>query len=418
MRLAYVCTDPGVPVFGRKGCSIHVQEVLREFVRRNWEVQLFARRFDEPAPDDLDTVQTIPLGGLPRGLETASREQKLLGLNRKLQVALESHGPFDLVYERYALWSSTAMRYARELGVASLLEVNAPLIEESSRHRTIVAIDDARQVTAESFAAAGAVVGVSHAVAHYVRSFPHVDSQRVHVIPNGVDIATFADVRQQVMARLQSRVDGMRRADAPFTIGFVGSLRPWHGMDVLATAFRQFHATHENARLLIVGDGPARDEFERLLGENARQATEMTGSVPHDQVGKWMSEMDVAVAPYPYSDSREFYFSPLKVLEYMAAGIPIVASDLGDIPRILRRDVDALLVEPATVDGTNSIPATGFVEAWEFLYQHPALCKLLSRHAYQRACENFGWCHVVDQALGCCGAMSKRLPARAVRSAS
>ncbi len=148
MRLAYVCSDPGVPVFGRKGCSIHVQEVLRALLGLGIEVVLFARRFDGEAPSGLEALSIYRLEPLPKQ-EDAKREQAALAANETLRAALEHAGPFELVYERYALWSFAAMDYARDAGIPGLLEVNAPLIEEQAQHRKLAdragAVSDQRE---------------------------------------------------------------------------------------------------------------------------------------------------------------------------------------------------------------------------------------------------------------------------------
>lgn len=391
MRVAYVCTDPGVPVFGRKGCSIHVQEVLREFVRRGWSVDLFARRFDDPPPQDLAGIRCCNLGSLPSGLQMATREQLLLKLDRTVRLALETRGSFDLIYERYALWSSAAMKFSRDSGIPSVLEVNAPLVEECSTHRKLVALTDARRVSAEAFESAGVVIGVSQAVANHVRAYPGVDAHKIRVITNGVNVSRFAATGNRIQARWEARASRRSSQAPPLTIGFVGSLRPWHGMEILGHAFRQFHEAHPQSRLCVVGDGPARAELESALGGSARQATRIVGAVPHESVSGWMAEMDIAVAPYPQLDSDSFYFSPLKILEYMAAGLPIVASRLGDIPDIVRHNVEGLLVEPSSPQA--------LVDAWERLAQAPRTALRLSRQAAQRAADQFTWRQVVDQSI-------------------
>src|SRR5262245_9661657 len=129
MRIAYVCADQGVPVFGRKGCSIHVQEVVRAFVLLGYEVELFTPRpaGEPPAGLEAVTVRALPLS---QNKDPAQREQEALGANAALWFALQRHGPFDLVFERYSLWSFAALEYAQAEKVPSLLEVNAPLVEE------------------------------------------------------------------------------------------------------------------------------------------------------------------------------------------------------------------------------------------------------------------------------------------------
>ncbi len=189
MRVAYVCADLGVPVFGRKGCSIHVQEVLRAFVGLGAEVDLFASRIEEPAPADLKSIRVheIPVRALGGA---ASREQAALGANRHLRAALEYEEPFDLVYERYSLWSYAGMEYAQEAGIPGLLEVNAPLIEEQVRYRQLVDRSGAKLVAERAFAAASGLVAVSDEVAAYLNTYPEARG-RIHVIPNGVNPSRF-----------------------------------------------------------------------------------------------------------------------------------------------------------------------------------------------------------------------------------
>ena len=74
MRLAYVCADPGIPVFGAKGASIHVQEVIRAFRRQGLQVRLFAMRLGGEPPADLRDLPVHCLPEPPRG-DTARRER-------------------------------------------------------------------------------------------------------------------------------------------------------------------------------------------------------------------------------------------------------------------------------------------------------------------------------------------------------
>ncbi|HMC90550.1 MAG TPA: hypothetical protein VKI17_13430, partial [Gemmataceae bacterium] len=80
MRVAYLCADLGVPVFGCKGCSIHVQEVVRALTRQGAEVELFAMRAAGEPPAGLETVRLHHLPALPKG-DCAAREQAALAAN-------------------------------------------------------------------------------------------------------------------------------------------------------------------------------------------------------------------------------------------------------------------------------------------------------------------------------------------------
>src|SRR3989441_4571020 len=133
MRIAYVCADPGVPVFGRKGCSVHVQEMLRALQGHGASVDLFAARVDEAPPSGLESLQIHHLTPVGDG-DPASHAAAIAALNDQLAALLDRAGPYDVVYERYSLWSFAGMEHAAAAGVPGLLEVNAPLIERSEEH--------------------------------------------------------------------------------------------------------------------------------------------------------------------------------------------------------------------------------------------------------------------------------------------
>src|SRR5437773_765485 len=110
MRIAYVCADPGVPVFGRKGCSVHVQEMIRAFRRSGADVELFAARADDPLPPELEGVRVHRIAAVRAAAPGIAAVEVL---NRALAVGLSQAAPFDMVYERYSLWSAAAMEHAR-----------------------------------------------------------------------------------------------------------------------------------------------------------------------------------------------------------------------------------------------------------------------------------------------------------------
>ena len=332
MRMAYVCADPGIPVFGCKGASVHVQEVIRALARRGMEVHLFATRLGGQPPAGLESIRVHPLPPIPKG-DLATREEAALAANTDLRIALEGAGPFDFVYERYALWSFAGMAYAHACRIPGLLEVNAPLIEEQARHRGLSNRRAATWVASRAFGLATALLAVSKGVANYLEQWPAARG-RIHVVPNGVDPHRFRP--QPPPAHAPSH---------RFTVGFVGTLKPWHGLHILADDFAILHYLDPMARLLLVGDGPERAPLlERLSHLGLTQATHFTGTVAPDTVPQWISQMDVAVAPYP--DLEDFYFSPLKVLEYMAAGVPVVASRIGQLSQLIQDGVNGLLCPP------------------------------------------------------------------------
>ena len=331
MRIAYVCADPGVPVFGSKGCSIHVQEVIRSMVRRGAQVELFATRLGGRPSQDLSAlaVQRLPRF---RGRGVANREKACIAANQPLRRGLERSTSFDILYERYSLWSYAGPEYAREAGLPGLLEVNAPLIEESRDHRSLSDEAQACRITRRVFSSASHLITVSAELSGYAQQLGAAP-EKIHLVPNGVNLERFAPVRRG------------SNGSAPFTVGFVGSLKPWHDLAALVEAFRTLHQSDPGCRLLIVGDGPEGPGLaEELANSEITQAVILKGSVRPGEVPELLGLMDIAVAPYP--DLSDFYFSPLKVYEYMAAGLPVVTSRIGQLSDLIEDGVSGLLYTP------------------------------------------------------------------------
>ena len=336
MRIAYITADPGVPVFGRKGCSIHAQQVLKAMLKRGVEVDLFATSCAGEVTEGLDKLHVHALPPAPKG-DLASREKLCLAANEGLRSALESQGPFTMIYERYSLWSFAGMEYARTAGIPRLLEVNAPLIEEQAEHRGLIDHAAAERVAERVFAAATALIAVSEQVAEYLQRHPST-AGKVHVVPNGVNPEDFL-----------APASASRSKGSPFTVGFVGSMKPWHGVGNLIEAFALMKE-EEGSRLLLVGDGPAREELAtQAAALGLEGSVQFTGSVAPERVPGLLASMDVGVAPYP--KLANFYFSPLKVYEYMAAGLPVVAGRVGQLEQLIESEVTGLLFAPGDTRG-------------------------------------------------------------------
>lgn len=332
MRAAYICADRGVPVFGSKGSSVHVQEILRALLRRGVRVDLFAANVGGSVPPGLEAVQVhaLPIAQAAGPLA----ERAALAANGYLQLALRREGPFDLVYERYSLWSFAAMETARAGGVPGVLEVNAPLIEEQAKYRQLYDRNGAECVAAHVFGAAKRILAVSEGVAAYLDRFGSFAS-RVRLTPNGVDTERF-----------RPGLDPSRpAASGTYTVGFVGSLKPWHGLETLIEAIAILASTGHRTRLLVVGDGPERSRLiASLEARNIDHMAEITGAVAPRDVPAMLASMDVGVAPYP--ELEGFYFSPLKVYEYMSSGLPVVASRIGQLRGLIEDGVNGLLCTP------------------------------------------------------------------------
>ena len=377
MRIAYVCTDPGVPVFGRKGASVHVQAVLTALLRRGGEVHLITARTGGTPPPELAGVQVHEI---TRARHTDPGEREVACQQADAEVAdildrLHRAQGLDLVYERYALWGRSASAWSRAAGLPHLLEVNAPLVTEQAKHRVLVDRAGAEAVAAAAISATTAALCVSDQVADWARGYAD-DPTRVHTVANGVDT---------------TRITPAPMADgSTFTVGFVGTLKPWHGVETLLEAVALMLADDPSYRLLLVGDGPQRAALQDLadrLGIAAQ--TELTGALDPVAIPDQLHRMHVAVAPYPAA--ADFYFSPLKMYEYLAAGLPTVASMVGNLPDLLGQGRLGVLVEPEE--------PRKLADAITALRQDPQRRRRLGQAGRDDVVRHHDWTAVVDRAL-------------------
>lgn len=345
MRISYLLLDPGIPVFGTKGASVHVQEVVRTLRTAGHEVTVHALRIGKDVPADLVDLP-VQHHRLPSGLDAAARERALAAISDEVAAAA-----------------------AAEQGhtVPFVLEVNAPLVEEQAAHRSLSDTAGAWAATARQFAAARVLACVSEPVAAWAREHGAA-AEAVHVLPNGVN------------------VDGIRPADParPTTderdlvVGFVGTLKPWHGTDVLLRAAAR---TRHTLRLEIIGTGPCCEELEQLadelgLGDRVR----FRGALAPADVPRALQGLDLAVAPYPRGPH---YFSPLKVYEYLAAGLPIIASAIGSLPELLQDGELGVLVPAGDVEA--------LATALDDLARDPARRTELGQSAREAAVTDHSW---------------------------
>jgi glycosyltransferase involved in cell wall biosynthesis len=349
MRLVYLCADRGIPLLGHKGASVHLRSLAAALAARGHEVIVACRTLEGP---------NRPPAGVEVRLMPASEDEHAAWTR---ELVLESR--VDVVLERYSLSSGAAAETARAAGLPYVLEVNAPLVEEAARYRGLADVPTWRAREKKLLASADAVIAVSGGVRDYVVS-AGVSAAHVFVVHNGVDVGAF-----QKAAGLHAPQSG--RADSAVVVGFAGSLKPWHGADVLLRAFAQVQG---RTRLLVVGDGPMRADLEAMASSlNLTSRARFTGAVPHGEMPGLLDAMDIGVAPYTAQDG--FYFSPLKVAEYLAAGLPVVVSDQGDLREIVG---DAgLLVPPDDV--------AALAAALARLVRDPGLRRTLSTAARLRA---------------------------------
>ncbi|MFY9514104.1 MAG: glycosyltransferase family 4 protein [Rubrivivax sp.] len=317
----------------KDGQAVHIEELIHALREQGHEVRVVAPAAGGDADMGAEVGWVRRLRDrLPKALyECLELGYSLLAYTRLAKAAREFQP--DVIYERYNLYllAGLMLKWRRRLPL--LLEVNAPLVDERMRFGGLGLPWLGRWAEGLVWRGADVVLPVTRVLGGHV-SARGVPAGRIVVVPNGINEAHFAAAPSPAAAKA-----ALGWPDA-LVLGFTGFVRDWHGVDrVLRWLARP--GTPAQARLLVVGDGPARADLEQLARElGITERVRFTGVVPRDQVPAFVAAFDIALQPavVPYA-------SPLKLFEYLALGKAIVAPRQPNIEEVLADGGNALLFD-------------------------------------------------------------------------
>ncbi len=337
----------------KDGQAVHIEEMIEALRSEGHEVRVVAPGAPE---SNLDTAAQGGgrMGGdmgwvhrLKALLPKAAYELMELAYNlvayRQLMAAAREFQP-QVIYERYNLFLLAGLMVKKHLGIPLLLEVNSPLVLERSQHSGGLALQRlARWAEGAAWRGADAVLPVTQVLAGHVRAYG-VPTERIHVVPNGINRAHFAEAPRPDEAKRRLGLQGR------VVLGFTGFVRDWHGVDRVIDWMASPQAP-QDTHLLVVGDGPVRAALEaqaQRLGLAERVT--FTGVVHREQVPAHVAAFDVALQP-----AVTPYASPLKLMEYLVLGKAVVAPATPNLQEVLTDNVNALMFEqakPGALEGT------------------------------------------------------------------
>ena len=292
--------------------------------------------------------------------------QLMVNARFKKQVisAIKEHHP-DLVYERTSYLSDT-ITINVNYQLPWYLEVNSPFIEQRVKlsGKSLLVIV-ASLMEKRKFALATHTFCVSGVLANYILKEFEALTTKVSVNHNGVNTNDFITINQ------------IKDESDDFIFGFVGSIMPYHGIDLLIEAFANVQGKIQSPKLLIVGDGLAIPDLKRKAVQlGVADQVQFTGGVSQKEIPRLIDEMDVCILP-----QTAWYCSPIKLFEYGIKGKPIIAPSVDSVAEILIDGVDGLLI-----DGVNELE-----KSMQFYFDNPLRAQEMAGTFKSKVLTNYTW---------------------------
>lgn len=321
------------------GPRSHILGVMGGFRALGWEVKPFI------VGDRLPRRCTSP--GSEKALSGSYLRALLADLLRLGLGTVNSHRAWhelgqgvDLVYERFASFQPLGRIFQRR-GIPWVLETQGLFYREAKVERKSLALSSvARRIETDAYRQCDLLVCVSSQLKQMVVDETGVAAEKVIVVPNGVDAGFFDPDKFEP-----------QRSAPELTIGFVGNLAKWQGIDLLLRAVHDLQGEGLSTAVVVVGGGQMLDAWKSLAAALGLAAcARFTGSVPGSDVPQCIAGFDVGYAGETFMDDGTMYHSPLKIYEYLAMGKPVLAAAFDDAKQILREGATGFLFRPSDVD--------------------------------------------------------------------
>ena len=374
MRILYAASDQRVP--GTTGGSIHVVSVADGLARLGHDVHVLVTPTG-PYPDG--NVHWI-------GFPPPAGRKELRWANTGAVRSLAREIKPDVIIERYYNFGGEGIRAAADVGALAVLEVNAPVVDYPGSAKRLLdralLVEPMRRWREYLCATADLIVTPSLAILP-----ADTRPSKILQLEWGADTERFRP-------GIEGPVPFDRPADTVAV--FSGAFRNWHGTIHIITALRELRARgRHDIGAVLIGDGP---ELTRVrAAAEGLDGVIFTGALPHDQIPACLAACDFGVAPFDPEThpalSLGFYWSPLKIFEYMASGLPVVAPAIDRISTLVGHNGEGLLYDTAMRSGlTHAFDALTDVH----------LRRRLGRAARERAVRDYSWtahCRTLEQAM-------------------
>jgi starch synthase len=365
---------------GSVGGSVHVEEVSRGLAELGYRIEILSRKIaghpeTEKLAENVRVHRLVPKYPL----------KSLLWLSKIYAYDLAENLKPDYIIERYYNFGGAGVLAGRRLGIPVMLEVNSPAVDHPGSLKAFLdrllifrPMKRYREFLCRN--AADIIAPLTSIVP------PVIPKPRIHKVDWGAAVERFARTPSKKEARKRLGI-----ANDAFVAVFLGSFRKWHGVWDLAKAVEHLIRVNPDLNIifLMTGGGPDLHPLRKwAVKQGLGDRFIFTGAVGYSDVPPCLAAADIGIAPFNPSLHGQlklgFYWSPLKVFEYMAASLPVVTVDVEPLNDIIHNGSEGLLYPPGD--------ALALAERIKNLLDMPAAKReKIGKSAFKRVSAKYSW---------------------------
>ncbi|MFN3917700.1 MAG: glycosyltransferase family 4 protein [Flavobacteriales bacterium] len=395
MKILYLSPHPNLSIHSPAGYATHMREMINAFEAIGCDVKALIAAdlhssdgFENKSSYSNSRLKIFFKKNIPSFFIESIKDFKLKKHDstfyKKIEKLIIENQP-DVIYERAYNLMSAGIQLSKKYNIPHIWEVNSPLLEEKIKMSGGSLYNSySEKIEASNFKNTTLSVFVSTDLKdYYLRKYACIENKLL-VTPNAINLDLVNVNNNKAKAiREKYNLDGVE-----LIIGFVGSIFPYHGVDLLIRAFHRLilEKYEANIILMIVGDGEVLAELRNLvdsLGINKHVV--FTGNVHNKEVFNYMSLFSIAVMA-----KSNWYGSPVKIFEYGALKLPVLAPNVGPVREVMLSGVDGILVEPNEEDIYTRLKE---------LVENDTLRKEIGEAFYQKIVTKHQWKHNAEKVL-------------------
>ena len=288
-------------------------------------------------------------------------------------VSVLRRNKINFIYERYAIFNIAGVIASKIWKIPIIMEVSftskTDVYPKRSKMLNFLAVVIDKYIFRN---VTGSVVVSKVLKDNILNNFTN-DSDKILVLPNAVDEKKFDRMKGPGNIKKELCWENKK------IIGFVGGFYPWHGIDMLIDAAKIIVEEVKNARFMLIGDGPIREELElKSEREGVKEFISFLCSVSHEKLPAHIAAFDVGIVANSTS-----YSSPMKMFEYMAMAKPVIAPKIPPIEEVIENGVNGFLFEQGNT--------ADLAEAIKKILIDEEICIALGEKGYRDIVKKFTW---------------------------